>query len=154
VASLDSRSSRSDEIATLIIVQAKLTVDLCYLLGINYAESPEGTSRRCEFDFAGRANSSYHNERIYYMVYVIEGCSSESHYCQEHNQFCFDCEGYIYKRKIFADLAKEEHCKNCESIEAKCSSRMLSISASRVRAINSIFSCSATSLPLFNMYII
>ena len=78
MASLDSRSSRSDENATLIIVQAKLTVDLCYLLRINYAESPAGTSRRCEFDFAGRANSSYHNERIYYMVYVIEGCSSES----------------------------------------------------------------------------
>jgi len=76
------------------------------------------------------------------------------HYCQEHTQFCFDCEGYNYKRKIFPNLAKEEHCKNCENIEAKCSSRMLSISASRVRAINSIFSCSATSLPLFNMYII
>jgi hypothetical protein len=39
VASLDSRSSRSDEIATLIIVQAKLTVDLCYLFRINYAVS-------------------------------------------------------------------------------------------------------------------
>jgi hypothetical protein len=38
--------------ATLIIVQAKLTVNLCYLHRISYTESPAGTARRCEFDFA------------------------------------------------------------------------------------------------------
>jgi hypothetical protein len=111
VASLYSRSSQSDEIATLIIVQAKLTVVLCYLLRINYAESPAGTSRRCEFDFAGRANSSYHNERIYYMVYVIEGCSSESHYCQEHNQFCFDCRAIIINARFFPTWRRKSTVK-------------------------------------------
>jgi hypothetical protein len=40
--------------ATLIIVQAKLTVNLCCLYRINYIESPAGTARRCEFDFARR----------------------------------------------------------------------------------------------------
>jgi hypothetical protein len=39
-------SRRTATIATLIIVY------LCYLYRINYTESPGGTTRRCEFDFA------------------------------------------------------------------------------------------------------
>ena len=43
---------RAATIATLIIVQARLTVDLCHLYRILHTESPAGTTGMCEFDFA------------------------------------------------------------------------------------------------------
>jgi len=59
VATLESREAvirgnlsllrRAATIATLIIVQARLTVDLCHLYR---TESPAGTTGMCEFDFA------------------------------------------------------------------------------------------------------
>jgi hypothetical protein len=62
VASLESREAvvrgnlsllrRTATIATLIIVQAKVTVDLCHLYRILHTESPAGTTGMCEFDFA------------------------------------------------------------------------------------------------------